>query len=96
MDSFSIVRGDHQIRFGIDERYLFPSAYGRSYDFQYLFSSFANVNANIASFTPTHRSGQSDYAYNNFSFYAQDTWKVLARLTMTYGLRWDINPPTRG
>lgn len=30
--------------------------------------------------------------YDNFSVFGQDTWRVNPRLTLTYGLRYEINP----
>src|SRR6266567_4234865 len=29
----------------------------------------------------------------NVSLYGQDTWRITPRFTLTYGLRWDLNPP---
>ena len=30
--------------------------------------------------------------YTNLSLYGQDTWRATYRTTLTYGLRWDVNP----
>jgi hypothetical protein len=32
----------------------------------------------------------------NLSLYGQDTWRVTPQLTLTYGLRWDVNPALKG
>lgn len=39
---------------------------------------------------------QGDFIFQNFSAYAQDTWRVTLRLTATYGVRYDVNTPPSG
>jgi hypothetical protein len=31
--------------------------------------------------------------FTNLSFYGQDTWQIRRGLTLTYGIRWDYDPP---
>ncbi len=97
VDNVSVGLRNHQIRFGVDHRYLFASAYSRSADLQLLFANQADILASRVSqlFTATRKS-PVDYAYNNFSAYGQDTWHISSRLTATYGLRWDVDPAPHG
>ena len=37
--------------------------------------------------------GPAAISRNNFAAYAQDTWKINPKLTLDYGLRWDLYTP---
>ncbi len=37
--------------------------------------------------------GPAAISRNNYSFYLQDTWKLNPRLTLDYGVRWDLYQP---
>ncbi len=91
VDTFSWAVGLHQIKFGIDYRRLNPTALaGSGYG---VFPSFADLLAGTAG--PTLLSSYRPFSViaNNYSLFAQDTWRVTNRLTLTYGLRWEVNTP---
>ena len=92
VDTFSWAVGVHQIKFGIDYRRVNPTSLeGTGYAF--FPSGYAELVAGTSDdvFLSSYR--PFSVIVNNYSLFAQDTWRVRSRLTLTYGLRWEINTP---
>lgn len=85
--------GAHTLKFGVDYRRLSPSVGGRLYSKVLTVPTITQLATGIV---PTAEIRQvNNYLeprYTNFSAFAQDTWRVRPNLTLTYGLRWEINP----
>ncbi len=90
VDGLSVQRGRHSLKFGVDFRRLSPVFDPTEYAQLAIFRSVASAGAgNLAS--AFLRSGKtSELLFHNLGFFAQDTSRVGPRLTLTYGLRWDI------
>jgi hypothetical protein len=92
--SLQLVTGSHDFKVGVDFRRMNPSLAQRKYGQTALFSGMNNVLLGRA----ISSSVQSLVTplvpvYLNYSFYGQDNWRISKRLSLTYGLRNEINPP---
>lgn len=97
VDDFSIVVGAHQMKFGADYRAIWLHLVPRQQQVSYssslpnFISSGGTVSSVVAAtFAPARLRSQS------LSLYAQDAWKVSPRVSLTYGMRWELAPAPAG
>jgi hypothetical protein len=91
IDSLSLQRKSHTLKFGVDFRRLTPSYHPASYEQHVYFSDVPSAATGNSEFYEAVNSLSPVFLFRNLGFYAQDTWRVAPRLTLTYGLRWDLD-----
>jgi outer membrane receptor protein involved in Fe transport len=103
-DDFSVLRGNHNFKVGVNYRHEAVSDHGLQesthgwYSFNSL-ADFANGVTNpdtgslyIQSYTPLD---VAHIRFANYGFYAQDEWNIKPNLKLTYGIRFEhANNPT--
>ena len=95
IDNFSVTARAHQLKFGGDFRHLNPASDSDNYRFFIGAYSYASMQAGTVDSVYNIGGAAITAAIDNYSFFAQDMWRTSPRLTLTYGLRWEINTPIR-
>ena len=90
-DTLSWMVKSHQLRVGIDFRRLNPEEESDAYQQAFYFDTLADLLSDSATQVAVNsRTPDVQIVTNNYSLFAQDTWR-LGNVTATYGVRWEYN-----
>ena len=95
VNTLSMTAGAHELKFGADYRRMLPSS--SAGDHRRFLLGYPGVTQVLTGNVPfllriTPTVSLIEPRFTNFSAFIQDTWRVSDRLTLTYGLRYEVNP----
>ncbi|MGB9407516.1 MAG: TonB-dependent receptor, partial [Terracidiphilus sp.] len=91
VDSVSMQKGSHNLKFGIDYRRLSPRYDQPPYLQNDQFIDVPSAETGTLYFSEVESNTPITFLFHNLGVFAQDSWHIVPRLTMTYGLRWDVD-----
>jgi TonB-dependent Receptor Plug Domain. len=95
-DSFDLKVSNHFFNFGIDQRHIDSTTNPAPLSIEADFFSRQAMVDNTASGVVITKNVSASPALNEFSAFAQDEWRASKALTLSFGVRWEINPPPKG
>jgi len=91
VDNLVIQKASHTLKFGADFRRLSPMYQPAEYVQDVFFPDVASSTTGDLLFSNVRAIRSAELLFHNLGVFAQDTWRPSPRLTITYGLRWDVD-----
>jgi hypothetical protein len=95
VDSMDFLVGEHKLKWGIDYRRIVNTqALPTLYEYGYVFDQTQVMapTVSVSGFLRNYSERAFKPAYENFSAFVQDECRLSPRISLSYGLRWELNP----
>ncbi|KAA6465264.1 TonB-dependent receptor [Acidobacteria bacterium AB60] len=96
VNTFAWTAGKHAFKFGIDYRHVGSPIQPATLQMYPLFFGLPDVLNNAPTITSVLTVSPAMPVLNEFAAFAQDEWRLRPSLTLSLGLRWEVNPPPTG
>ena len=94
VDTLSILRGHHSMKAGIDYRNIETTYLPNTPSVDYLYTSTSQLLSNAAiSASAAISAPKLVPTFREFSAFVQDEWRVSQAINLSFGLRWEVDPP---
>lgn len=93
VDTVSLLRGRHALKFGFDYRYIKSPIAPPTVEPYAIFLSTQEVVSGAPSLPYVYNFVPATPLFHQAALFMQDEWRLHPRLTLSGGLRWELNPP---
>jgi hypothetical protein len=91
-DALDVIIGRHRLKFGADLLRTASTLQRTEPSLTFIYSNRDAVLQNRASTLQIFRYGRTQPIFMNAGLFAQDEWRLAARLGVSLGVRWEITP----
>lgn len=93
VDTLSLLSGHHTLKFGVDFRHIKSVIATATVEPYVLFFAPTEILNDTPSLPYVFNYVPATPLFNQIALFAQDEWRLRPRLTISAGVRWEVNPP---